>query len=93
MKNFRKWEDVRKDFNFTPEEEAEMELELEIIQATINARKNANMTQRELSEKTGIIQPTIARLEKRKTSPQVSTLLKLLYPLGYTLKVVPLNKK
>lgn len=93
MKSFRKWEDVRKDFKFTLEEEAEMELELEIIQATINARKNANMTQRELSEKTGIIQPTIARLEKRKTSPQVSTLLKLLYPLGYTLKVVPINKK
>ena len=93
MSKFRKWEELRGEFNFTPEEEAEMEFELEIIQATIDARKKANLTQRELSEKTGIIQPTIARIEKRKTSPQTSTLIKLLYPLGYTLKVVPLQKR
>ena len=93
MSKFKKWSDVEKEFHFTPEETAEMDLELAVNYATIEARKKANLTQRELSEKSGVIQPTIARIEKMKTSPQASTLIKLLYPLGYTLKVVPLEKK
>ena len=93
MSKFKRWEDFEREFNFTPEEDVEMELEIEIIKATIEARKQANMTQRELSQKSGVIQPTIARIEKMKTSPQTSTLIKLLYPLGYTLKVVPIKRK
>lgn len=93
MSKFKTWEEVRREFNFTPEEEEEMRLELELIEATIQARKNANLTQRELSEKSGVVQPSIAKIERMKRSPQVTTLIKLLYPLGYTLKIVPLNKK
>lgn len=93
MSKFKTWEEVRREFNFTPEEEEEMRLELELIEATIEARKKANLTQRELSEKSGIVQPSIAKIERMKRSPQVTTLIKLLYPLGYTLKVVQLNKK
>ena len=92
MSRLKKWEDIEKDFNFTPEENAEMELELDIIKATIEARKKANLTQRELSEQSGIKQPSIAKIESLVHSPQASTLIKLLYPLGYTIKVVPLNK-
>ena len=92
MSKLKKWEDVEKDFNFTPEENAEMELELDIIKATIEARKKANLTQRELSEQSGIKQPSIAKIESLVHSPQASTLIKLLYPLGYNIKVVPLNK-
>lgn len=91
MSKFKTWEEVRREFNFTPEEE--MRLELELIEATIEARKNANLTQRELSEKSGVVQPSIAKIERMKRSPQITTLIKLLYPLGYTLKVVPLNKR
>lgn len=93
MKHFRKWEDVKKELNFTPEEEAEMQLERELIEATIEARKRANLTQRELSEKSGIIQPSIAKIESFTRSPQANTLIKLLYPMGYTIKVVPLKEK
>lgn len=92
MSNFQNWEDIRKDFNFSSEEEAEMQLEMEIIEATIRARKEAGMTQKELSEKSGIVQSSIAKIETFKRSPQASTLVKLLVPLGYTLKVVPLNE-
>ena len=92
MSKLKKWEDIEKYFNFTPEENAEMELELDIIKATIEARKKANLTQRELSEQSGIKQPSIAKIESLVHSPQASTLIKLLYPLGYTIKVVPLNK-
>lgn len=89
MKN---WQEVRKNFNFTEEEEQEMELERQIIQATIEARKRLNLTQNELSKRSGIKQPNIAKLENGTRSPQVYTLLKILVSMGYTLKVVPLKK-
>ncbi len=85
------WEEVKANLNFTPEEEAEIQLEEDIIEATIQARKNSKLSQRELSEKTGIQQPAIARIESRSRSPKASTLIKLLYPMGYTIRVVPLN--
>lgn len=86
------WEEVKKKLNITPEQEEEIKLEMEIMEATIEARKKAELSQRELSKKTGIKQPAIARIEKGIGSPRVSTLMKLLYPIGYTLRVVPLNK-
>lgn len=87
------WEKVRKGLNVTPEQEAEIQFEKEIIQATIEARKNNKLSQRELSKRTGIKQSAIARIEKCVNSPQVNTLIRVLYPLGYTLKVVPIEKK
>lgn len=93
MSKFRNWKDVKKELNFTPEEEEEMKLEMELIEATIEARKKAKLTQRELSEKSGVIQPSIAKIEKFARSPQATTLIKLLYPMGYTIKVVPLKDK
>ena len=35
MSEFKKWKDVKKELQFTPEEEEEMGLEKEIIKATI----------------------------------------------------------
>lgn len=92
MSKLKNWREVRKELNFTPEEEAEMELEKELIKATIQARKTANLTQRELSEKSGVIQPSIAKIESFARSPQATTLIKMLYPIGYTIRVVPLNE-
>lgn len=87
------WEDFEKELNITPEQEAEIQFEMDIIRATIEARKKNKLTQRELSEKSGVKQPVIARIEKCVNSPQTSTLIKLLYPMGYTLKVVPIDKQ
>lgn len=86
------WEEVRKKLNISPEQEEEIQLEKDIILATIEARKKNKLTQRELSKKSGVKQPVIARIEKCVNSPQTSTLIKLLYPMGYTLRVVPLDK-
>lgn len=95
MGKFKNWKDVKKEIesDFTDEELEEIELEKEIILATIEARKESNLTQHELSEKTGIIQPSIAKIENLVRTPQYTTLMRLLYPMGYTLKVVPLKKK
>ena len=93
MNKFRTWDDIEKEFDFTEEEDMEMELELALIRATVEARKNANLTQRELSELSGIKQPSIAKIESLVHSPQASTLIRLLYPMGYTLKIVPIEKE
>ena len=92
MEKSKKWEDVRKELQIDPIQEAEIQLEIDLIEAEIQARKNQNITQEVLSEKSGIKQPAIARFESRRHSPTVSTLIKLLYPLGYTLRIMPIEK-
>lgn len=87
-KPYISWEDVKRDLEITPEQEDEIKLE----EATIEAREKSNLTQRELSKISGIRQPVIARIEKGVNSPQTNTLMKLLYAMGYILKVVPLKK-
>lgn len=90
---FKNWDEFEKELNITKEQEEEIKLEMDLIKATVEARKNSKISQRELSNKSGIKQPVIARIEKCINSPKTSTLIKLLYPLGYTLKVVKIEKK
>ncbi len=92
MNKLKTWEEVRKDLNFTEEEEEEIRIESEIIKATIEAREKNNISQTELSKRTGLKQSAIARVERGAHSPSVNTLIKILTPLGYTLSVVPLKK-
>ena len=94
MSEFLNWKDIKKEIeeDFTEEDFEEIELEKEIIRATIKARKDANLTQKQLSDISGIIQPSIAKIENFSRVPQYTTLIRLLYPMGYTLKVVPLKK-
>ena len=87
-----KWKEFKKELNITKEQEEEIRLEMEIIEASIQARENKKISQRELSKLSGIKQPAIARIEKRVNSPSINTLIKLLYPMGYTLKVVSLKE-
>lgn len=93
MSKFKNWKEVKNELDFTSEELEEIELEKEIIKATIEARKKSNLTQQELSELSGIIQPSIAKIENFVRTPQYTTLMKMLYAMGYTLKVVPLKEK
>lgn len=91
-KRYESWEEVREELNISEEQEAEIQLEKDIIEATIEIRKKSKLTQRDLSKKSGVKQPVIARIEKCVNSPQMNTLIKLLYPMGYTIRVVPLEK-
>ncbi|MCL2313349.1 MAG: helix-turn-helix domain-containing protein [Firmicutes bacterium] len=88
----KSWDEIRKQLNISPEQEAEIQFELDIIQATIEARKNNKLTQTELAEKTGLKQSVIARFEKSRNSPRIDTTIRMLLPMGYTLRVVPLDK-
>ena len=69
-----------------------MDLEYELICEYIKIRKDSKMTQQELAESTNIIRTTVARIESGVNSPHLKTMLELLEPLGYTLKIVPIDK-
>ncbi len=75
----------------SPAERAKIEFEIALIGKVIEAREAKGISQRELAELSGIKQPAIARLERMQTTPQIDTLFKLLRPLGYTIKIVPLE--
>ena len=77
----RSWEEVRAAI-FTPEEIAESNLRVDLIGELIEARREKGLSQKKLEELSGVKQPVIARLEKGTTSPRLSTVLKLLVPLG-----------
>ena len=85
------WEDFETEI-FTPEELAASDLRVAIIGELIKARQEKGISQKKLEELSGVKQPIIARMEKGSTSPQISTLLKVLAPLGKTLAIVPLEK-
>lgn len=89
--NGTEWADFRKEL-FTPEEIAESNLRVAIIGEIIKARQEQGISQKKLEELSGVKQPIIARMEKGYTSPQLSTILKVLAPLGKTLAVVPLEE-
>lgn len=80
--------------NFLNSEEiSESNLRVSLIGELIKARQEQGISQKRLEELSGVKQPIIARMEKGTTSPQISTLLKVLAPLGKTLAIVPLNKQ
>ena len=64
-----------------------LEPEFTIIQAMIDARKSAGLTQKQLSEKTGIAQADISKLENGNANPSLRTLRRLAGGLGMRLKV------
>lgn len=84
------WEEFEKEI-FTTEEIAESDLRVALIGELIKARQEKGISQKKLEELSGVKQPIIARMEKGYTSPQLSTLLKVLAPLGKTLAIVPLE--
>ena len=50
------------------------------------------MTQKELAKASSLTQSVIARLESKKATPQLDTLLKVASALGCDIAVVPASK-
>lgn len=65
----------------------ELAPEFAIIQAIIDARKASGLTQKELSEKTGIAQSDISKLENGSANPSIKTLQRLAAGMGMTVKI------
>mgnify|MGYP001443781527 CR=1 FL=1 len=81
------WNEYRETL-LTPEERREIDIKVEIITAILNARNTAGYSQKQLEKLTGVKQPVISRMEKGETDPRLSTIMKILEPLGKTLVVV-----
>ncbi|MDR2589604.1 MAG: helix-turn-helix transcriptional regulator [Oscillospiraceae bacterium] len=75
----------------SPAERERIYFEVALIGKMIEAREAKGLSQRDLADVSGLKQPAIARLESMKATPQIDTLFKVLYPLGYTLEIVPLS--
>ena len=84
------WNDLRIEL-LTPEERNETDIKIALLDEIVGARMNMGFTQKRLEEVSGVRQPVIARLEKGSTDPQLSTIIKILAPLGKTLAVVPME--
>ena len=86
-KNFRETlNEQLKDPNFKKEYD-ELEPEFAIINAIIDARKEMGLTQKQLSELTGITQADISKLENGNANPCLKTLQRLAAAMGKTVKI------
>lgn len=74
------------DPEFTKEYDA-LEAEYSVKQAIIDARTTVNMSQQELSRRTGIAQSVISKIENGNANPSIKTLRRLAAGLGMKLKI------
>lgn len=84
------YQELKKKLLENPEVKEEYDVlapEFDIIQALIDARKQQNITQKELSERTGITQADISRIENGTRNPSLSMLKRLAKGIGMQLKV------
>ena len=78
--------ELMQDPEFVKEYEA-IQPEVNITRAILDARINAGMTQVELSQKSGISQADISRLEKGTRNPSLNLLKRLAEAMDSTLSV------
>ena len=81
-----------KDINFKKEYE-DIQPEMDVIRAIVDARTAQNLTQKELSKITGINQADISKLENGTRNPTVSLLKRLAKGMGMELRIqfIPKN--
>lgn len=81
------------DSNFKKEYD-DLEPEYDIINAMIKARKKKGLTQKQLSELTGISQADISRIENGTRNPSLEMIKRLATGMGMRLKLefVPVSK-
>lgn len=87
------WKELKNDLNLSQEELNAIELEKDLIRTMIHIREEKGLTQSQLAEMCNVKQPIIARMESSVHSPQIDSLLRILTPLGYTLQIVPIEKR
>jgi len=85
------WDDLRETL-LTPEERVQTDIKVALLNEIINARHTNGLTQKELEAVSGVKQPVIARLERGTTDPQLSTLIRVLAPLGKTIAIIPIDQ-
>ena len=85
--DFQKYLDKQLDDEEFRKEWEALEPEFAIMQAIIDARNAEGLTQKELSERSGIAQGDISKLENGNANPSIKTLQRLAAAMGKTLKI------
>lgn len=86
LENRLKNEDFRKEYEA-------LESEYIIIQAIIDARRKMHLTQKQLSERTGINQADISKIETGVSNPTLRMLNRLAEGMDMTLKLTFMRKE
>lgn len=95
MTNFNDFlNEQMKDPEFKAEWDA-LDPEFSVIEAMLKARKESGLTQKQLSERTGIAQTDISKLERGNANPSLRTLQRLAAGMGMKVKIefVPASAK
>lgn len=79
--------------NYIKSEKSTDELEKEFINSFRLFRKENNLTQELLGLYTNTPRTKIARIENLSHSPSIKSLINILGPLGYTIKIEKINKE
>ena len=87
------WSEYKATLDLTQDEWDEISLKIKIVGEIIKARESQSITQQDLEELSGVRQPVIARLERNNTDPRLTTILRILRPLGKTLAIVPIENE
>lgn len=74
------------DPEFRKEYEA-IQPEMDVIRAIVDARISQNLTQKDLSERSGINQADISKIENGTRNPSLNLLKRLADGMGMTLKI------
>lgn len=69
------------------EEYEKIQPEMDVIRALVDARVSQNLTQKQLSERTGINQADISKLENGTRNPSLNLLKRLADGMGMALKI------
>lgn len=83
---------MKKVDNYIENEKLFIDLEYDFIKALVDTRKSNHLTQQEVADNINIFREAIARIETNKVSPQLNTLIKILYSMGYKLEIVPIKE-
>ena len=95
MRTLKQYKEVQmKEPEFVKDYEA-IQPEMDVIRAIVEARTSQNMTQKELSKRTGINQADISKLENGTGNPTINLLKRLADGMGMMLKIefVPKTKQ
>ena len=84
--------ELLQDEEFKREYEA-LQPEMDITRALLDARMQAGLTQLQLSERTGISQADISRLEKGTRNPSLALLKRLAEAMNSTLRIEFIPRK
>ena len=64
-----------------------LDLEYDFLCEFIKLRNELGLTQKQMADKSGVVREMISVIESGKKHPQLNTLIKILKPFGYTVKI------